>query len=123
MKTFFLGLILSIVFTLQTFSYPVTPNPEWAEGSLCNKKNPDYSEDRYKEKIPYCQRNVSSKLKKDLYVLYKIPTQCRSKYTIDHIIPLSIGGDNSPGNLWPEHKKIKATRPNLELDTYEELKN
>ncbi len=98
------------------------PNPHWAEGSLCNRQNPDYSVDRYKEKIPYCERNVSSSTKKSLYELYNIPEKCRNKYTIDHIIPLSIGGDNSPENLWPEHEKVKATRPQLEMDLYLELK-
>ena len=122
MKTFILGLFLTLAFSLQTFSYPSTPNPEWAEGALCTRKNSDYTEDRYKEKIPYCERNVSSSMKKEIYKQYNIPEACRNRYTIDHIIPLSIGGDNSPENLWPEHKKVKATRPHLEMDLYEELK-
>lgn len=122
MKIFLLGLLLSLSFSIQSFSYPSTPNPEWAEGSLCDRNNTDYTEDRYKEKIPYCERNVSSSMKVEIYELYKIPVKCRTKYTIDHIIPLSIGGDNSAENLWPEHKKIKATRPLLEQELYEKLK-
>jgi hypothetical protein len=67
-------------------------------------------------------RNVSSETKAKIYDLYKIPLHCRYRYTIDHFIPLSIGGDNSPANLWPEHKLVKKTRMSLEEDLFEELK-
>ena len=104
-------------------AYPMIPDVEYSPGTLCDRGNPDYTEDRYDEQIPYCERNVSSSLKKEIYELYEIPSNCRSRYTIDHIIPLSLGGDNSPENLWPEHKNIKATRPQLELNLYHSLRD
>lgn len=122
MKTFFLGLALSLAFSVQSFSYPMTPNPDLAQGALCDKKDIDYVGVRYKEKISYCERNVSSKLKADIYALYDIPEKCKKYYTVDHIIPLSLGGDNSSENLWPEHKKVKATRPYLEQELYDALR-
>lgn len=122
MKSIFLGLFLftittSISYTSQA-AYPLVPNPEWAQGSLCNKQNPDFETERYSQKVAYCRRNVESNLKKELYDLYKIPEHCRGHYTIDHIIPLSIGGDNSPQNLWPEHRNVKQTRPYLEEEVF-----
>src|SRR5690606_24877032 len=57
--------------------------------------------------------------KAQIYEMYGVPAKERRRYTIDHFIPLSIGGNNSMENLWPEHKRIKNTRPNLEMEIYE----
>lgn len=116
-----LGFVL-FTSTMAQASFPLVPNPQIAQGSLCNRQNPDYETDRYKQKIPYCRRNVESELKSHLYDLYNIPEKCRNRYTIDHIIPLSIGGDNSAQNLWPEHKNVKATRPYLEEEVFIDVK-
>lgn len=116
-------ILLFTLFTLQSQAFPLIPNKNWAQGNVCNRQNSDYGGDRYKEKIPYCNRNVDGDLKSKLYDLYQIPEQCRSHYTIDHIIPLSIGGDNSPQNLWPEHKLVKQTRPSLEEEVFEKLRD
>jgi hypothetical protein len=122
-KLSFITLSVGFVFctSFMAQAYPLVPNPQIATGHLCNRQNPDYGGDRYKEKIPYCLRNVDDSLKSHLYDLYKVPVNCRGRYTIDHIIPLSIGGDNSPQNLWPEHKKVKATRPYLEEQVFTEV--
>lgn len=104
-------------------SIPLIPNEKWAQGSLCTRQHGDYETDRYSQKIPYCKRNVDSTLKQKLYDLYQVPEKCRSRYTIDHIIPLSIGGDNSPENLWPEHKDVKGTRPMLEEEIFGEVRD
>lgn len=104
-------------------AFPLTPDPQRSPGALCTRSDPDYAEDRYGERIPYCQRNVSSSTKKSIYRVYGIPRHCTNRYTIDHLIPLSIGGDNSIRNLWPEHKFIKATRQNLEEKLYWAMSN
>jgi hypothetical protein len=116
----FLLLQISSVYAL---AYPLTPNLETTPSSICDEDNPDFSEYRYKEKIPYCRRNVSGKLKTFIYDMYQIPRNCRRQFTIDHFIPLSIGGDNRIENLWPEHHSIKQQRPNLEYDVYEKLRD
>src|SRR5689334_9037 len=89
---------------------------------MCDVRNPDFSEFRYAEKIPYCDRNVSAQLKQEIYRKYGIPKKCQYRYTIDHFMPLSLGGDNLMTNLWPEHKLVKATRQSLEYDLYLQLK-
>lgn len=105
------------------FSYPRVPVRHKTPGELCTATNPHFVEYRYRERIPYCRRNVSEATKARIYDAYGIPQADRGQYTIDHLIPLSIGGSNSPKNLWPEHKAVKATRPNLEQQVFEALKD
>lgn len=119
MKIFF----IIFLFSSYLFAYPQIPNSEISSGDLCTLDNPDFVEYRYDEKIPYCVRNVSTKLKKRIYKTYGIAEEEQKEYTIDHIVPLSIGGSNCIKNLWPEHFRVKATRPNLEKNLYEQLKN
>jgi hypothetical protein len=94
------------------------PRQDLTYGRLCSVRNPDFESYRYTERIPYCERNVSKEQREKIYNRYRIPVSCRGRYTIDHFIPLSIGGDNSDANLWPEHKLVKATRPQLEQELY-----
>jgi hypothetical protein len=102
-------------------NFPYAPNPAWTNGDICDLKDPDYSERRYPEQIAYCQRNVTVQMKVRIYDLYGVPTHCRTQYTIDHFIPLSIGGTNDLRNLWPEAKAVKKARQNLEVDVYKRL--
>ena len=118
MRNGFLAAALVYLIANTVFAFPLTPDPQRSPGSLCHRGDPDYSEDRYVERIPYCSRNVSTVTKKSIYRVYRIPSRCQNRYTIDHLIPLSIGGDNSIRNLWPEHKFIKATRKQLESQLY-----
>lgn len=105
------------------FGYPLTPDPVATPGSTCTANASDFEEYRYEEQIPYCHRNVSTKLKKEIYEFYNIEVSERKNYTIDHLIPLSIGGDNEEHNLWPEHKEVKALRPDLEWKLYVYLRD
>ncbi|MCB0405843.1 MAG: HNH endonuclease [Bdellovibrionales bacterium] len=101
---------------------PLIPNPEFTNGDLCGVKDKDFDEFRYDEEIAHCKRNVSKGRRDGIYEDYNIPSRCRNDYTIDHFIPLSIGGNNRNENLWPEHKAIKAVRENLEYDVYLDLR-
>ena len=103
--------------------FPFVPRGIWTSGSLCTAKNPDFKKYAYKERIAKCHRSVSSAQKRRIYEKYKVPSKCRRHYTIDHFIPLSMGGTNEPDNLWPEHKNIKATRQDLEFDVFLELRD
>lgn len=99
---------------------PLVPDPK-NRGNICDESNIDFKEYRYSEQIPYCERNVSSRMKIEIYQDYGIEPECRYQYTIDHFFPLSLGGDNSRENLWPEHKNIKASRINLETNLYKQI--
>ncbi len=105
------------------FGFPLIPDSELTNGDLCSKSDPDFSCFRYSERIPYCKRNVDRHRKQKIYDEYDVPRRCRKDYIIDHFIPLSIGGSNSDDNLWPEHWRIRETRPDLEHDVFLELKH
>lgn len=102
---------------------PMHPDPNQTPGSFCTENDPTFHGYRYAERIPYCDRSVSSRRKALIYEAYGIPERCRYLYTIDHMIPLALGGSNKNENLWPEHRDIKATRQNLELELYEALRD
>ncbi|MCB0394357.1 MAG: HNH endonuclease [Bdellovibrionales bacterium] len=106
-----------------SFEFPIVPNSDWTFGSLCTQNDPDFRGLYYKENIPRCFRSVSSSTKARIYDRYGVPPKCRSQYTIDHFVPLSMGGTNHEDNLWPEHKSVKETRMNLELDVYHMLQD
>jgi hypothetical protein len=109
------GFVLGLTLTIQAGEvsgkrFPDGPHAEMTPGVLCTTP----SEYRYEEKIPYCERSVSSGTKRKIIAAYdselgfdiqKLP---RNDFKIDHFIPLSIGGANAVANLWPQHKSIYA---------------
>lgn len=111
----------AVAIVTTSLEFPFTPDSEKTTGSLCSASNPDFERYRYEERIPYCGRNVDREMKDKVYDAYGVPRGCRKDYTIDHFIPLSIGGTNSFNNLWPEHKSIKFLRQNLENDLYKQI--
>lgn len=88
--------------------FPDGPHLEKTPGALCDR--PDAH--RYPAKIPYCNRNVETKLKNRIIANYdsELGYDCRKMprgdFKIDHFIPLSIGGSNDESNLWPQHKSV-----------------
>lgn len=117
------ALLLLLCFPWLALGYPLTPNDKMTPGERCNDEDADFSEYRYAEEIPYCARNVSGGTKKTVYESYGVGESERKQYTIDHLIPLSLGGSNHRVNLWPEHKEVKALRPTLEMELYVSLKD
>lgn len=101
---------------------PVNPDVEKTPGDFCTKHDKDFLEYRYPEKMEYCIRNVDQWQKTKIYKLYNIPEACRHRYTVDHLVPLAIGGNNAFENLWPEHVLVKKTRQELEQDLYERVR-
>jgi hypothetical protein len=47
-------------------------------------------------------RNVSEKLKREVFAEYGIEINNRKDYEVDHLISLELGGSNDISNLWPE---------------------
>jgi hypothetical protein len=114
----FLSILLFLSLISTTYAYPVKPDIELTPGDYCTKDDPDFTSYRYRERIPYCRRHVTEMQKNEIYDDYNIPLEDRHNYTIDHLIPLSLGGSNSYLNLWTEHKAVKRLRYNLELRMY-----
>ncbi len=112
-------LLISITtWAMPLVAIPINPDQNKTPGEFCDTDDKDFAEFRYAEKMPYCKRNVSKSIKTKVYALYKIPTECKQRYTVDHYVPLALGGNNSPDNLWPEHVLVKATRQKLEQELY-----
>jgi hypothetical protein len=109
-----LMLILSSQSYGAEYPFPIMPNLQTNPGHMCDPSDNRFKGYRYSWRIPVCERHVSDGLKNRIYDAYHIPENCRGNYTIDHIIPLSIGGSNKFENLWPEHRLVKATRLQLE---------
>ena len=53
-------------------------------------------------------RNVPLSVRKKVFAEYGIPYADASKYEVDHLISLELGGSNDIRNLWPEF----GPRPN-----------
>lgn len=76
------------------------PDPDCTPGAIFSEAT--------KEKICFSGysktvRNVSQKLKKEIFKMYGIeyPVPFGS-YEIDHLVPLALGGSNETANLWPK---------------------
>lgn len=119
MGVIFLVFIM-VLNTQSGYSFPETPLH--SPGHLCSPKDKDFLEYRYPERIHYCRRNVSTTTRKKVYAMYGVPWNEREHFSVDHVIPLSVGGSNSLQNLWPEHLSIKCRRGNLEFKTYLQLR-
>jgi hypothetical protein len=115
--------VLFFCVSVAAYAFPKTPDASITPGELCSPNDPDFKEYRYNEQIPYCERSVTSWRKAKIYDVYGIPENERNQYTIDHLIPLSIGGSNSDENLWAEHLTIKYERGTLEYDLYVKMRD
>ncbi|MEQ1665482.1 MAG: HNH endonuclease signature motif containing protein [Bdellovibrionales bacterium] len=105
-----------------TYLQPTRPDAHMTTGHLCNTSNPDFYGFRYQQRIPLCKRHVLTPTKDKIFQQYGVALENKRYYTIDHFVPLSIGGSNDEDNLWPEPKSVKRTRENLEMDIYEAVK-
>jgi hypothetical protein len=123
------AIVLSFV-SISTFAYsstgnfPKGPDATLTPGALCEHP----TEYRYPEKINYCERDVSSDLKKAIFVQYdqlgyRTRDLNRMAFKIDHYIPLCMGGANSQKNLWPQHESVYAITDPLEPLLCEKMAN
>lgn len=121
----FMKYIIVLLFSLLTlesaFGYAKTPLINIAPGELCTVNDKDFDRLRYVERIPYCRRNVRPARKDKICALYGVKTRAERQqyYTVDHIVPLFAGGNNSNANLWCQHKKIYTG--NMERRLFDKL--
>ena len=101
-------ILILLLFPFVAFGFPKIPDVSFTYPHLCSVKDSDFREFRYDQKVPYCQRNVSQSMRDRVYDKYEIPVEKRSEFTIDHLVPLSLGGSNSIKNLWPQHMTINT---------------
>lgn len=109
-------ILLALLLSFSVYAFPTIPP---VPGDYCTTNDSDFTELRYKEQIPYCERNVTYERKRELYKQFNITNT--KDYTIDHVIPLSMGGSNSDNNIWPQHKSINVTQQ--EYETYVKLRD
>lgn len=105
----------------EPYKIPLKPDQRLTPGDVCETFYPDFKEFRYADRMPYCRRNVSRLLRDRVYGDYKIPESERINYTIDHKIPLSLGGSNHIHNLWPQHRNFYTGE--IEQKVYLQVKN
>ena len=116
---FLLLVLVSWLFSTIALSIPISsPDLQKTPGSFCTPSDPDFREYRYEEHIPWCIRSVDSSTKVKVYQMYGVKPS--GEYTIDHLIPLFLGGSNHIDNLWPQHKSIYSGK--LEYQIYIQLK-
>lgn len=94
--------------------YPRVPDLRLTPGDLCTTPV-SY---RYPEQIPYCEREVDSWTKELVFIKYRelgfSLSGERSRYKVDHLIPLCAGGSNELENLWPQYDTISQLTDPLE---------
>lgn len=103
----FISIFLLISFPLLCFSYPLIPDVKKTPGAYCTLHDRDFDEYRYYDRIAHCKRNVSTKTKDEVCRSYGVFD--RRDYTVDHLIPLSLGGSNHVCNLWCQNKAINSS--------------
>lgn len=106
----------------------VTPDYSFTPGRLCSPTDPNFKEYRYAEHIPYCRRTVTVDMKTAISAHYGILRSGWSNYEFDHLIPLSIGGDSSNDNLWPQPHRPGTPdgsegKDKLELQLYLQMRD
>ena len=95
--------------------YPSGPTASITPGELCDRP----ARYRYPENIGYCERDVPTEIKDEVFAAYRklgyrLTESTRSSYKIDHFISLCAGGSNNKENLWPQHLSISAITDSIE---------
>ncbi len=118
------AVLLLLSFSAFSIDYPKGPDTTLTPGSLCDRP----SEYRYPERIAYCERDVRSHEKDEIFQKYRsflgytLNIRNRSDYKIDHFIPLCAGGSNHEDNLWPQHISVFTVTDPIESLGCEKLK-
>ena len=73
------------------------PNPNLTPGHTATVTRDNLCGSEYKS----ADRNISITLKRQTFDRYGLRSEAVG-YNVDHLIPVHLGGSNSPKNLWPQ---------------------
>ena len=77
--------------------YPNMPNPTLTPGATLRVTREDLCRSGYKSPA----RKLPITLKRQIFDRYGLRAGAVG-YNVDHLIPVSLGGSNSPKNIWPQ---------------------
>jgi len=89
-------------------------------GSLCSPDDSDFQGYR-SGNVAHCKRDVSKGMKRRIKADAGISPDQYGDYEIDHIIPLGLGGDNSPQNLQPLPHALAREKSRLEQELFNKV--
>ena len=109
--------------TLVLAAYLISrPVPTLTPGAVCSPADPDFAAYASPSHVAICRRHVTRAVRRAVFAAYGIPQRNWRLYELDHLIPIAIGGSNSPRNLWPELLSDAGQKDRLEARLARELR-
>jgi hypothetical protein len=113
-SVFVLGLLAGAVRAAPRQDWPLYPDPVLTPGDFF----PDVTvADACTPRYATVARSVTKSERNAVFAAYGDP-QDASLYTLDHFIPLSLGGSNSVLNLWPEPVAVPGSHEKDKVEDY-----
>ena len=112
--------MLSFLFVLMLLVAPTRPQETRSDpGAPLRRLTPGTTESRRRAVVcvagyATAVRSVSASRKDSVYRRYHILPTERSRYVIDHLIPLGLGGSNRISNLFPQDTTSARQKDRLE---------
>lgn len=91
-------------------------------GSLCERNDISFDAYHFAEHVPYCRPRVTDELKHAVLSSYGIDDKNADIFEFDHLIPLALGGSNSPDNIWPQPIGDVKEKNDFEEKLYNQMK-
>ncbi len=124
MKAIALAVLLA-AFTLAATTAAQLPDRTRTPGAVATSSTAIVCRSGYAHAV----RNVPYRVRDAVYTAYGIPRGHRTPdggyvgprrgYVIDHLVPLELGGANSPRNLWPQPRAEARVKDRVEETLHE----
>ena len=75
----------------------IRPDPHMTPGAVATSDPAVFCHASYSRSV----RHTSGQVKRDIYRAYGLDRR-RDRFEIDHLVPLWLGGSDTPENLWPQ---------------------
>lgn len=102
-------------------SWPAAPDQVLTPGAVTKPTDKDFDGYWHNGTVAHSMRNVPDDEKARIASRYGIPRAEWGAYEFDHQMPLSAGGSNAEGNVWPEPKPSADEKDRLEWQVYGQL--